>query len=186
MTALYLRELCEQDIDNEYVSWFSTSDGHLAYYTGSQRQIVQSDLLKDWADNAESGKIKTFLVFAENGDRVGNVRLGPIDAKNKTADLPTFIGNRHYLGRGLAPQIIRMGNEIAFRDYGLRRLQGGMFEKNIASVKAYLRAGWYVEGRFKGYYLTESGPQDRICVACLNPAYFDATPEGDPYGYLDQ
>lgn len=185
MTGLRLRGLTEQDIDAEYVGWFANDDHHLEYYTGSQRKITRDDIVKDWQENAETGRIKTFLVIAENGDKVGNVRLGPIDKKNKTADLATFIGNRNYVGKGLAPQIIRLGNELAFGDYDIRRLHGGMYIKHVASIKAYLRGGWYVEGRFRGYYLTEDGPQDRLCVACLNPAYFDNIPVGDPDGYLD-
>jgi RimJ/RimL family protein N-acetyltransferase len=47
-----------------------------------------------------------------------------------------------------------------------------MYFDNVASVKAYLRADWIIEGVLKDHYLYEGKPQDRILVACFNPSIF--------------
>jgi RimJ/RimL family protein N-acetyltransferase len=47
-----------------------------------------------------------------------------------------------------------------------------MYENNISSIKCYTRAGWYIEGRLKGYYLVDGKSMDRVLVSCLNPKYF--------------
>ena len=47
-----------------------------------------------------------------------------------------------------------------------------MYKDNIASVKAYLKTGWIIEGIMKDQYLHEGISQDRILVACFNPSIF--------------
>ena len=47
-----------------------------------------------------------------------------------------------------------------------------MYYDNIPSVKAYLRAGWIIEGVLKDHFLYEDKPQDRVLVACFNPSIF--------------
>jgi hypothetical protein len=49
-----------------------------------------------------------------------------------------------------------------------------MFEENIASVKAYMKTGWVVEGRLRAQYWVNEKPMDRITVACFNPKYFSS------------
>jgi RimJ/RimL family protein N-acetyltransferase len=65
-----------------------------------------------------------------------------------------------------------MGGEVAFREYGFRKLSGGIADGNVGSLKAYTRAGWVVEGRLKGHHLINGEPRDRILVSCFNPAFF--------------
>jgi RimJ/RimL family protein N-acetyltransferase len=47
-----------------------------------------------------------------------------------------------------------------------------MYASNVASIKAYTRAGWIVEATFKGYYWIDGKAEDRVCVACFNPKHF--------------
>ena len=108
------------------------------------------------------------------GEKIGNVKIGPMDARNKTSDLVCMVGNRKFLNQGIAKAAISIANHIAFHDYDIRRLQGGIYAGNIPSIKAYTGAGWFVEATMKGFYLVNGKPQDRVCVACLNPRYFRA------------
>lgn len=170
---IILRPLELEDIDKEYCSWYENADGHLDYFTGSGRQFNQDILIEDFKRGIETGFWYYYLVEdTANSARVGNVKIGPIDKKNKTSDLVCLIGNRSYLGKGLAPVIISIANKIAFEEFDIRRLHGGMYATNVASIKSYTRAGWKIEAQFRGYYLHEGQQVDRICVCCLNPRYF--------------
>ena len=91
-----------------------------------------------------------------------------------TSDLVALIGDRDYLGLGLAKEAIALGNVMAFEQHDIRKLYGGMFAAHIASIKAYTAAGWVIEGSLKGQYLVEGKPMDRVLVACFNPKYFPA------------
>lgn len=174
-----LRPLEITDIDDEYVRWYQNNDGHLDYFTGSGRSFSKEVLVKDFEEGLASGRWFYHLIQTESGERIGNVKIGPIDKKNLTSDLVCLIGNRAFAGKGLASRAISIANQIAFDSYGIRRLHGGMFESNIASIKAYTRAGWFIEARLRGYYFQNGVSVDRICVACLNPKYFDFKPESE-------
>jgi len=169
---ILLRPLQEKDIDEEYLSWFKNEDGHLDYFTGTSRVFTKHILLEDFERGITEKRWFYYLIESSDGAKIGNVKIGPIDIKNKTSDLVCLIGNRNFLGRGIASRAITIANKIAFEKYDIRRLQGGMFESNLSSIKAYTRAGWFIEARMKGYYWVNGVSQDRICVACLNPRYF--------------
>lgn len=172
---LLLRELTEADIDDRYVSWFSESDQHLDYYTGTGRKFNRETLLKDLRDGRESGRTFFYAVVDKaTGLVIGNIKIGPIDPIHRISDLVVLIGDRAFLGKGLAKEAIELGNAIAFETHDIRKLFGGMFAAHVASVKAYLGAGWVVEGTLKGHYFVNGEPMDRILVACFNKRYFPA------------
>lgn len=167
-----LRRLEIADIDEEYLSWFKNDDGHLNYFTGSGRVFTKEMILNDYNKGLESGGWTYFLIESESGEKIGNVKIGPIDTKNKTSDLVCLVGNRKFLGQGIAKRAIAQANEIAFSEFDIRRLHGGMLAGNIPSIKAYTGAGWFVEATMKGFYWVNGESVDRVCVACLNPKYF--------------
>ena len=171
-SRISLRPLRRDDISADYCAWYENNDGHLDYFTGSGRTFDRQVLLNDYEKGVATGLWFYYLIVGEMGEAIGNVKIGPIDLRNKTSDLVCLIGNREFLGKGLATEAIRIANEIAFTIHDIRRLHGGMYESNVASIKAYTRAGWIIEGRLKGYYWTKGVSEDRVCVACLNPKYF--------------
>lgn len=170
-TDINLRLLSDADIDEEYISWFSNSDGHLDFFTGSGRVFDKKTLLEDFYKGQTSNKWFYYIIEADN-KKIGNVKIGPIDLKNKTSDLVCFIGDRNYLGKGLATKAIALANQIAFEKYDIRRLQGGMYSSNTPSIKAYTKAGWTIEATLKGFYWLDGKATDRVCVVCFNPRYF--------------
>lgn len=169
---IQLRPARLDDFDTEFVGWYANDDGHLDYFTGSGRVFDRATLVKDFELGLETGRWFYYLVETDAGERVGTLKIGPIDLRNRTADLVALIGNRAFLGQGLATRAIALGNALAFEQHDVRRLHSGIFATNIAAIKAYTRAGWFVEATMKGYYLRDGKPVDRVCVACLNPRYF--------------
>ena len=181
-----LRPVTHEDIDAEYVGWYRNDDGHLDWFTGSGRTFDRDTLVKDFEEGRNTGRWFYYIIEADRGmetdhgieaddaERIGTLKIGPIDQRNRTADLVALIGNRKFLGQGLATKAIALGNQLAFDQYDIRRLHSGIFATNIAAIKAYTRAGWVVEATFKGFYLRDGEPVDRVCVACFNPRYFPA------------
>ncbi len=169
---IFLRPLKKDDINDAYCSWYVNNDGHLDYFTGSGRRFDRNVLIEDFNEGIKTQRWFYYLILSESNEPIGNVKIGPIDLRNKTSDLVCLIGNRDFIGKGLATESIKKANEIAFSEHDIRRLHGGMYESNISSIKAYTRAGWVIEGRFEGYYWLYGKPVDRVCVACFNPKYF--------------
>ena len=170
---LLLRELREDDIDDRYVGWFGQDDGHLTYYSSSGRTFQRETILRELREARNSQRTFFYAVVdTASGLVIGNVKIGPIEPIHRTSDLVVLIGDRAFLGKGLAKEAIEIGNEIAFDKHDIRKLFGGMFADHIASIKAYLAAGWVIEGTLKGHYLVDGKPMDRVLVACFNKRYF--------------
>jgi len=169
---LQLRSLRTTDIDAAFLSWFQDED-LMRFYTNSRQTHTRESLLQSIEQGIAS---KTSYVFAiidrETNTCIGTIKLGPINPDHRISDLVVLIGNRQFHGRGLAVEAIQLGNELAFQEFNIRKLFGGMFETNQSSFKAYTRAGWVEEGRLRGHYLVDGQAVDRILVACFNPRYF--------------
>lgn len=169
-----LRPLEVTDISDSYVSWFKS------------RQVTAflevSDLTKDDCKNylLEGRNAGTRFMYAicepEHGKVIGTVKIGEIDRKFMISDLVTVIGDPDYWGKGLATKAIRQGSHIAFEEHGIRKLHGGMYDQNIGSIKAYLRAGWVVEAILHGQYVLNNQTMDRVVVSCFNPTFFPSLP----------
>lgn len=160
------------DVDDEYVGWHQNEDGHLDWYTGTRRSFDAEQLRQELVDRQDDDHFFYYLIVAEDGGKVGTVRIGPIDLVNKTSDLVCLMGSRSYAGKGLAKKAIAIASRVAFEQHDIRRLHGGMFEANIPSIKAYEGGGWFIEARLRGYYQVDGKSMDRVAVACLNPVYF--------------
>ncbi len=171
-----LRLATADDIDEEYLAWYRNDDHLLDTFTGSRRVFRDEEVRADVLASQAGDRVAYWLILdTASGRKIGNVKIGPIDHVNKTSDLVCFIGERQFHGRGLAKEAIALASRLAFEHYDIRRLQGGMYVTNIASIKAYLAGGWREEGLLKGYYWVDGAPVDRLLVCCLNPAYFSDT-----------
>lgn len=169
---IYLNKIENSDITEDVMKWFEDQD-LMKFYTTSKQKITKEKLLHSIEVGKGKGNLFTFGIYTiENDILIGTIKLGPIDQVHKSSDLVILIGDRNYLGKGLAVEAITVGNKLAFEEFDIRRLFGGMYESNIPSIKAYTRAGWLIEGRLKGFYWIENRNEDRILVSCLNPKYF--------------
>lgn len=169
---MYIKEIEIEELTDPVMAWFSDSE-LMKYYTNSRRVITKDTLVASIERGKRDGDTFTYGIYdIERELLIGTLKLGPINKIHKTSDLATLIGDRSFLGKGLAPEAIRLGVELAFSVYDLRKLYGGMYASNVASIKAYCRAGWLIEGRLKGFYQVEGRNEDRVLVGCFNPKYF--------------
>ncbi len=168
-----LRQAVLEDVDQTWFSWYRNDDHLLDTFTGSRRVFTPEGILADFKEGLNSGRYSYWLIVDEaSGQKIGNVKIGPIDPVNKTSDLVCLIGERAFHGKGLAKQAVRQASQIAFERFDVRRLQSGMYSTNLASIKAYLGGGWQEEGLLKGFYWVDGKAVDRLLVCCLNPKYF--------------
>lgn len=168
-----VREVTLADIDDEYFSWYRNDDHLLDTFTASRRAFSPEWIVSDFNESLATRRVIYWLILHRpSGKKIGNIKVGPIDEVNKTSDLVCLIGDRNYHGKGLATEAIAAVSELAFDRYDLRRLHSGIYVTNVASIKAYLAAGWEEEGLLRGYYWVDGEPVDRLLVCRLNPKYF--------------
>ena len=78
---------------------------------------------------------------------IGNIKLGPIDSRHAVAAIGVLIGDKDYWGRGFAAESVAAVAELGFSDFGLERVEAGFYADNVASQRAFKRAGFVEEGR---------------------------------------
>lgn len=169
---VFIRALSPEDITDQYSEFYAQQD-LVKYMYQTPRKASRQDLVAELESGLHTGQFHMCGIFdLETQNLIGNLRVGIMNHIHKISDLVVFIGDTRYLGKGLAQEAIRLGNKLCFEYYDFRKLHGGMFQANIASIKAYLKAGWVIEGLLKGQYWVEHKPMDRVAVACFNPKYF--------------
>lgn len=172
---ILLRQLTESEITDEMMSWFSDPE-LMRYYTNSGRLIGKEELSQSIKEGIRLDNNYTFGIVLKQEKRViGTLKLGLINKVHSFSDLATLIGDRSFSGKGLATEAIRYATAYAFEKLGVRRMATCMYESNLSSVKAYLKAGWVVEGRLKKFYVVNGIAEDKILMGCYNNIYF--TPE---------
>lgn len=172
MCQVYLRELTEDDINDNYLKGFANDDVD-SFLEVDGKSLTRQDVISYIRQGKES---KSYFMFAvclrENDQHIGNLKIGPINYKHMLGDLVTVIWDRAQWGKGLATEAIKLGNKLAFEQFNIRKLNGGMYAGNVGSIKAYTKAGWIIEGTLQNHYLINGKLEDRVIVSCFNPCYF--------------
>ena len=169
---ILLRRLVESDITDQYVGYYNQPELTKFMYQ-TPRVTTAEKLRKELETGNETNQFHMYAIVDKAKDLViGNIRVGYILQHHKISDLAVFVGNPSYLGKGFATEAVSLGNKLSFEHYDIRKLFSRMFHGNMASVKAYLKTGWVIEGILKAQYMVDGKPMDQVCVANFNPRYF--------------
>jgi len=173
-SPISLRPLTPDDITDTYLSWFK--DTVVTQFLEA-RDITREEAISFMEHGREEGiRFMYAICEAATGKHIGNLKLGDINRETGVSDLVTVIGDRSAWGKGYATEAIKQGMALAFDEHDLRKLSGAIYEHNTGSVKAYLRAGWVIEGALHGHIVRDGRVQDRILVSAFNPRYFPELP----------
>jgi ribosomal-protein-alanine N-acetyltransferase len=166
MELIYLRKLTDLDVTEEYLSWFATAE--VNNYLDI-KFLSKESATKYIAEGFASGSHFMYGIFLSDSEKhIGNCKIGPVNQISKVADLVTVIGDSNYHKKGLGSLAIKLGSELAFERYNIRKLSGRINSKNLGSVKAYLSAGWIIEGVLKDHDIRDGIVSDLYCVSKFN------------------
>ncbi len=98
---------------------------------------------------------------------VGNIGLWGARAKDRCATLGIALG-RAYIGRGYGSDAMRVIVGYGFREMGLHRIQLGVAPFNPAGIRAYEKAGFVEEGRFRESVLHDGRWYDEVLMSILD------------------
>ena len=168
-----LRLWSGSEVNSAYVNAHNKSRSKY-YSSQGERKFDKSDIEQQIRDGLEKGDCYFYGVYQVNcHDLIGTVKIQHINKKNKTGDVVPFIFNEQYFKYKLGAQIIKLGCKIAFDEFNLRKIFGGVSKSNIGSVKTFLKSNYVVEGIRKGHLLEDGIPIDEILVACFNKKFFN-------------
>ena len=156
-SRLSFRELRPEDVSDAYVGWMNDPAVHQhleTRFTPQDMGTVTAFVAAQLADP------ETFLfrIAQQEDDRhIGNIKLGPINRHHSSAQLSLLIGERTLHGRGYATEAIAQVTCWGFEHCGLHRIEGGCYAENLGSLRAFLKAGYTIEGFRRDAVVTMAG-----------------------------
>lgn len=159
-----LRPLTEEHVSPGYVAWLNDPD--VSRYLETRFALQSLEAVLAFVKKAvESPVDHLFGIFLATQERhVGNIKVGPVDLQHSRADVSLFIGEKELWGCGLASDAIRCASWFGFKVLGLRKLEAGCYEENIASCKAFQGCGYSIEGILRDHLLLEGKSSARTCL----------------------
>ena len=148
---LYLRPLTEADATQTYADWLNDPEVNQFLETRHSQQTIESckQFIQQCNQDSNSHLFGVFL--KENDLHIGNTKLGFINQRYATGQISLLIGEKTCWGKGLACEIISGLTSYGFEQLHLERIEAGCYEENLASLRAFLKVGYTVEGVFRSH-----------------------------------
>lgn len=138
---LLLKPLTVAYATDEYAAWMN--DYETVKYTESRFAHHSIASLKDFISHANNATNYTFAIIERSSNKhIGNIKLGSINYDHRYCDIGLIIGDNAKRGKGYASEAITLCTEFAFQTLHLRLVFAGIYAPNIASQKAFRKAGY--------------------------------------------
>lgn len=133
---------------------------------------------KQWIKHIRSKDIETHFAITNAKEAFGCIGFDfKKDIHCKTVSLGYWIGEA-YWGQGIVSEAVRMMTDYIFTHYDVIRIQAGVFETNLASVRILEKAGYILEARLRKHVFKDNEIQDLFIYACLRHEWEERTQEG--------
>lgn len=168
-----LHRLTRSDVTPAYVAWLN--DPEVVRYTEARHGAHTLESIAAYVEKLGTGDSDFLMgIFEiEGGRHVGNIKIGQINGIHRTASLGLVIGDKTCWNRGYASEAIRLAARHAFGPLKLHKLTAGIVAGNEASLKAFLKNGFRVEGVRRQQNLCDSVWRDETQVGLLAAEFVD-------------
>jgi ribosomal-protein-alanine N-acetyltransferase len=166
---LYLRDVLLSDATERYAAWMN--DPGVTRFMETRFASHSIESLRQYIEAMRRKPDTLFLaVVLRDGERhIGNIKLGPIERVHRSADVALMIGDTASWGHGYAAEAIRAVSDHAFEHLGVRKLTAGCYAGNVGSLRAFEKAGYYVEATRRSQYFCDGAFQDGLLMARFSP-----------------
>ena len=104
---------------------------------------------------------------AETEELIGYAGLVGLSKQNQSGEYFILLGEKSHWGRGIGTEVTRQVVTLGFEELGLHRIALTVSEPNQGGVKAYLRAGFKLEGRLRQACYRNGAFHDKLLMAVL-------------------
>ncbi len=152
---LYLRGLERADLEGEYFDWLNDRE---------VTRFLRSGLFPNNAERMEEyyrsvalspDNVMLAIIEKESDRHIGNIKLGPIDWVARIAFLGIMVGDKKSWGKGYGTEAIRLVIDYAFNRLNLHKVTAGIVAIHQASIRAFEKAGFEVEGQAKSQFFLD-------------------------------
>ena len=107
------------------------------------------------------------VYLAETRELIGHVGIAGMSTVNQAGEYFILLGEKQYWGQGIATEVTRQVVARGFAELGLNRIMLTVSEPNKGGVKAYLRAGFQLEGRLRQACFRSGSFHDKLVMSVL-------------------
>jgi len=164
---LDLRPLSPDDVTEAYVRWLN--DPETVRFTEARHATHTLESVRAYVAACAAREGDHLLgIFELAGCRhVGNIKIGPVNPRHKSASMGLIIGEKARWGRGYATEAIALAARYAFTALGLHKLTAGVIEGNEGSLRAFEKNGFLREGVRRRQNFCEGRYRDEILLGLL-------------------
>ncbi len=151
------------DVSSNYVSWLNNPDVNC--YLESRFMTHTQDSTSKFVESCLDDSAVLFLGIRYLGRKhVGNIKIN-VNKHHQLGEVGILLGETNVWGKGIASRAISMIIDISRTELSLRKLSAGCYASNFGSRKAFLKAGFYIEGQRKDHFLLNGKSEDIILMA---------------------
>ena len=159
--------LTEADVTSAYLGWLA--DPKSTRYTEARFADHTLQSTREYVAKVNASKTDRIWRILLEHRHVGNVKLSGIDQRHKRASVAILIGDKTTWGKGVGPAAIELAAQHAFDELELHKLTAGIYAENVASIRAFEKAGFHVEATLKEHRLFEGRFVDQVLMARFAP-----------------
>jgi RimJ/RimL family protein N-acetyltransferase len=102
---------------------------------------------------------------------VGNCGFHVIDWRSRNGEIGLFIGEKSLWNQGYGTEAVRLLLRHGFNTLNLHRIALRVFETNPGGIRAYEKAGFVLEGRFRQAEYQDGRYLDVLYMSVLHSEY---------------
>jgi diamine N-acetyltransferase len=103
----------------------------------------------------------------ENWKPIGNCGFQAIEWRCHSTEVGIVIGEKAYWNRGYGTEAMRLMLKHGFETLNLNRIWLRVHEDNLGAIRAYEKAGYVHEGRFRQAEFKDGCYKDVLCMSVL-------------------
>ena len=147
---IYLGPIEFEKVKDDYYNWINLEENRQGLNTGYYPKSIKN--LQDFVNSSNSSNSILFGIFdIKDSTYLGNVKIGPIDWKNRIAEFGRFLGNSDFKGKGIGTEVTKLVLKHCFESLNLNKVTSGCLSNNIASKKSNQKNGMQIEGVLKSH-----------------------------------
>ena len=145
-----------------WVSWLN--DKKITKYSEQRlkKHTIKSQL--NFIKKKIESKNSFLYKIIHNTNFVGILEIGYINNYHKNCELMYMIGERSLWGQGMGSAAVKLGLEICFNKYNIKKVYAGTYAKNVASQKVLLKNNFKIEGIQKKFFHINNMRMDRVIL----------------------
>ena len=163
-----IRKFEKRDIPNK-IKWINDPANNAFLHYDIPLEIGKTEV---WFEKNKDLTDRYDAVIEADGTPVGLIGLLSIDHTNKKAEYYVTLGEREFLGRGIAGRASRLLLEYAFAELSLNRVYLYTEVDNTAAIKSYERIGFRREGLLKNDLFSKGRFVDRYVYGITKKAFY--------------